>query len=85
MMLASVTAWLIFAFFATAFQCPLPQPWDVEPSRCPSHYKLQYPIIGFNVFTDALLAMWILPTLSMLLMDSGKRGSVLFLFGARIL
>ncbi|KAF2659216.1 hypothetical protein K491DRAFT_689340 [Lophiostoma macrostomum CBS 122681] len=82
--LAVVTAWFVFALLATAFQCPLPQPWNVYPSRCPSHYRIQYPIIGLNVLTDALLAMWILPTLSMLLMDSSKRGSVLFLFGARI-
>lgn len=85
LMLGSVAAWTVFATFATAFQCSVPRPWVFHPSLCPSHGNLQYPIIIFNVITDAILATWILPTLRKLLMDTDKRATVMVLFGSRLL
>jgi hypothetical protein len=83
-MLGLVTSWGIFSVFGVAFQCGLPRPWVYVPSQCPSRGNLLYPIIIFNIITDALLATWILPTLSRLLMDTGKRMTVMILFSARL-
>lgn len=84
-MLGLVAMWTVFAFFATAFQCPLPEPWVFNPSACPTHGNLYYPIIIFNIVTDALLAAWILPTLWSLLLETNKRLTVVVLFGSRII
>ena len=83
-MLGLIASWAIFSIFGITFQCGLPHPWVYVPSQCPARGNLLYPIIIFNILTDALLATWILPTLSRLLMDTGKRMTVIILFGARL-
>ncbi|KAF2192734.1 hypothetical protein K469DRAFT_654560 [Zopfia rhizophila CBS 207.26] len=83
-MLGLVAIWTILSIFATAFQCSLPHPWVYVPSKCPSHGNLQYPIIVLNIVTDALLATWILPTVWGLIMETGKRVTVIVLFGSRL-
>lgn len=83
-MLGLVAFWAVFSILGIAFQCGLPHPWVYVPSQCPSRGNLLYPIILLNFLTDALLATWILPTLSRLLMDTGKRMTVMVLFSARL-
>ncbi|KAF2867083.1 hypothetical protein BDV95DRAFT_610967 [Massariosphaeria phaeospora] len=84
LMLGMVAVWTIFSTFALAFQCSLPDPWTFTRENCPSRGNLYYPIIIFNIITDALLATWILPTLRKLLMPTNKRVTVMLLFGARL-
>ena len=84
-MLGLIALWAVFSIFGIAFQCGLPHPWVYVPSQCSTRGNLLYPIIIFNIITDALLATWILPTLSRLLMDTGKRMTVIILFGARLM
>jgi hypothetical protein len=83
-MLGLIAVWTVFAIFGTAFQCSLPRPWIVAPSTCPRHADLQYAIIVFNIVSDALLAVWIWPTLWRLLMDTSRRLTVITLFGSRL-
>ena len=84
-MLSIIGTWVLFSILAVSFQCQLPRPWVFVPSKCSTHGDLQYPIIIGNLLTDALLAIWILPTIWKLLMDLGKRVIVMVLFGARLM
>ncbi|KAF2095137.1 hypothetical protein NA57DRAFT_79622 [Rhizodiscina lignyota] len=81
---ASVIVYFVFSVFATAFQCGLPRPWLLEPTTCTSHGRLQYAIIGMNMITDMLLAIWIIPSLWKLQMDKNTRTIVIALFAARL-
>jgi len=82
--LISIIAWAIFSFFALAFQCPIPQPWVFQPDQCPTHGRLLYPIIVFNILSDVFLALWIVPTVWKLRMAWNDRLLVIFLFGLRL-
>ncbi|KAF2709736.1 hypothetical protein K504DRAFT_347471, partial [Pleomassaria siparia CBS 279.74] len=84
-MLGIVAIWSMLSLFGIGFQCGVPHPWVYVPSNCPGRRVLLYPIIVLNILTDALLALWIVPTLIRLLMDTGKRVTVVILFGARLL
>lgn len=83
-MLGLVAFWSTFSIFGIAFQCGLPEPWVYIPDDCPTKGYLYYPVIILNILTDAVLAVWILPTLWKLLMDTGKRVTVMVLFGLRL-
>ena len=80
-----VIVWATFSLFALAFQCPLPEPWVFNPSRCCSHGRLIYPIIAINVLSDGLLAVFILPVIWKLKMARDIRKTVMVLFGSRIM
>ena len=82
--LISIITWAIFSFFALAFQCPFPQPWVFQPDQCPTHGRLLYPIIVFNILSDVFLALWIVPTVWKLRMAWNDRLLVIFLFGLRL-
>ena len=84
-MLSIIGTWALFSVLAVSFQCQLPHPWVFVPSKCSTHGDLQYPIIIGNLLTDALLAIWILPTIWKLLMSLAKRLIVMVLFGARLM
>lgn len=83
-MRALILFWTTFSIFAIAFQCGLPKPWVYDPDDCPTKGYVYYPIIILNIVTDGILATWILPTLWNLLMDTGKRMTVMLLFGSRL-
>ncbi|OCL02500.1 hypothetical protein AOQ84DRAFT_422669 [Glonium stellatum] len=84
-MLSIMGIWALFSILAVSFQCQLPYPWVFVPSKCSTHGNLQYPVIIGNLLTDALLAVWILPTIWKLRMDLGRRVVVMILFGARVI
>lgn len=84
-MLSIIGTWALFSVLAVSFQCQLPRPWVFVPSKCSTHGDLQYPIIIGNLLTDALLAVWIIPTIWKLLMDLRKRVIVIVLFGTRLI
>ena len=82
-LVSAISIYFIFSIFATAFQCGLPQPWWLTPRTCPTHGRLRYAIIGMNMVTDGLLAIWIIPSLWKLQMGKNQRLIVVALFGAR--
>lgn len=84
-MLGLVGLWSLFAILAIAFQCGLPEPWVFAPDDSPTKGALYYPIIILNILTDGLLAVWILPTVWKLFMNTGKRVTVVCLFGSRLM
>jgi hypothetical protein len=79
-----VVIWGIFSIFAVAFQCPLPSPWNLTPSECPTQGKLLYPIIIFNALTDTVLAVWVVPKVWRLNMSRKFRVVVCALFATRL-
>lgn len=80
-----VLVYFIFGIFATAFQCRLPDPWTMDLARCPTHGRLLYAIIALNIVTDAVLAVWILPSVWRLNMDRNSRKVVVTLFASRVM
>ncbi|KAF2840591.1 hypothetical protein M501DRAFT_1001575 [Patellaria atrata CBS 101060] len=81
---SSVAVWGIFSIFAVAFQCKTPQPWVFTKSNCPTWGNLYYPVIALNIVTDAILSIFILPTVWKLNMAKSTRLTVMALFGARV-
>lgn len=80
-----IGVYFLFSIFATAFQCGAHQPWILYPSTCPTHGDVRYAVIGLNMATDVMLALWILPSLWKLNMSQANRVVVMTLFGARII
>jgi hypothetical protein len=80
----AIVFWACFSIFAVAFQCPLPSPWNLTPSECPTHGKLLYPIIIFNALTDTVLAFWVIPRVWKLNMSRKFRVLVCALFLTRL-
>ncbi len=85
LILCLIAAWAIFSFFASALQCSSPEPWTYVPTQCSIHVYLQYPVIIFNMLTDAMLAIGILPTIWKLQMQKSTRIYLVCLFGSRIM
>ena len=82
---SAITAWALFSLFAVAFGCSLPNPWDLLFSQCSTHgAKLLYPIIIFNILTDVMLSIWVIPYVWVLKMEAKDRLLVRVLFGARL-
>lgn len=81
-----VIAWLISSFFATVFQCSLPQPWLADKEEnCPGR-GLIYMYNGImNISTD--LALCALPAAMMWHVRTTfkRKAIVVALFGARIM
>lgn len=80
---SSIGVYFLFSIFATAFQCGLPHPWSLEPATCPTHGRILYAVIGMNMVTDGLLAVWIIPSIWNLQMERGPLHVVMSLFAAR--
>jgi hypothetical protein len=83
--LSVIAGWVLFSCFVVAFPCHLPRPWIYIPSQCSTLSKLLYPVIVFNIVTDALLAFWLIPFVSRLNIPLKKRLSVCCLFGVRLM
>lgn len=79
-----VLCWFLFSVFAIAFQCGMPSPWIFTFEKCAAGGKLWYPIIVFNILTDAILALFFLPVIWKLQMSRSQRATVASLFGIRI-
>lgn len=81
-----VIAWAISGVFATAFQCPMPEPWLAEnTTQCPN----QGPIFLYNsimiILTD--IALCILPVAMMWEVQTSIRRKIIVmaLFGTRLI
>ncbi|KAM0430069.1 hypothetical protein ACHAPT_006075 [Fusarium lateritium] len=81
-----IVAWMVTGIFATAFQCPLPEPWASHSNdQCPS----QGPIFVFNgvmnILTD--VALCALPVAMMWHVQTSVRRKliVMSLFGSRLI
>lgn len=75
----------VVAIFLVAFQCHPPQSWILEPSSCSPGGRTHYGAIGLNILTDALLAVWIVPTFIKLNTTSSKKAVVIGLVMSRLL
>ncbi|PSN70882.1 hypothetical protein BS50DRAFT_269101 [Corynespora cassiicola Philippines] len=80
----SVVSWSVYSLFAVAFQCGTSQPWVMNEQKCHGG-SLMVSVIVFDMVSDILLAVWILPVLRPLHMDRRRRRTVAILFGARII
>jgi hypothetical protein len=85
-LLITTTAYIIFAMFATAFQCSgsAPQYWLYTPWVC-GNGSLAYATIILNMITDLWLAVIALPIVWRLQTALPKRLRVMALLGARTL
>jgi hypothetical protein len=84
-LLPIVAIYTILSLALIAFQCQLPQPWILSPSRCSTHGNVYYPITISNMLTDALLAIWMLPIIRALHMKTHPKAVVMWLFGSRLI
>jgi hypothetical protein len=80
-----IVAWTVFSVLALAFQCGSTRPWVYTPQRCLNEGALWYPIIIFNLLSDAALAFLVAPVLWKLNMARIQRVIVIGLFAIRIL
>ncbi|KAI9712158.1 MAG: hypothetical protein M1812_006996 [Candelaria pacifica] len=80
-----IAAWALASFFALAFQCHLPSPWDFTPGRCLNQQAMYDAIGATNILTE--VAIIALPVLMMwtVQVTTYKRVEVMLLFGVRIL
>ena len=83
--IVAVAVWILFSLFATAFQCRLPDPWTGLPSNCPSKGNVQYAVTIFNMITDIILSVWVIPPVWKVNMSKPDRIVVIILFGTRIM
>ncbi|KAH8810974.1 hypothetical protein F5884DRAFT_263455 [Xylogone sp. PMI_703] len=83
--LVCIGLWVIISTFLFAFQCALPKPWIFAPSQCTTHGRVQFPIIVFNMITDTMLFLGILPIVWILNTSHDTRFVVILLFSSRLL
>lgn len=76
--------WAIFSFFAIAFQCGVPQPWEFTNAKCAAEGKLLYVIAAGNIITDGTLACYFIPVIWKLQMSHSLRLLVSSLFAVRL-
>jgi hypothetical protein len=79
-----IAGWTVFSVFALAFQCGSTRPWIYAPNRCLNKGAIWYPIIIFNILSDAVLAFLVAPVLWKLNMARFQRTIVVGLFAIRI-
>jgi hypothetical protein len=79
-----IAAWTVFSVFALAFQCGSTSPWIYTPNKCLNKGAVWYPIIIFNILSDAALAFLVAPVLWKLNMARFQRAVVVSLFAIRI-
>ncbi|KAF4460890.1 hypothetical protein FALBO_12326 [Fusarium albosuccineum] len=81
-----VIAWAITGIFATAFQCPLPQPWlAISNVHCPSQGPIYIYSGIMNILTD--IALCVLPVAMMWEVQTSpkRKAIVMALFGTRLI
>jgi hypothetical protein len=83
-LLSSIGAWCLLSVFILAFQCHLPEPWRNTPSNCPTHGKLYFVVGSLNIFTDAVLSVYVIPDVWKLNMGKILRVTVIALFASRL-
>jgi hypothetical protein len=84
-LLPMVGGYTIVTLFLIGFQCQLPRPWILSPKKCSTHGHVYYPITLFNILTDVILSLWILPVLWRLQMNRHTKKIVTWLFVSRLL
>lgn len=77
-----VALWILSGALVTAFQCPLPKPWDSE--GCPATRRVYIYNSIMNIITD--VALCVLPIAMMLEVQTTAQRKVVvtLLFGSRI-
>lgn len=81
-LMAVIGAWIVFAVFATAFQCGVTVSWA---RKCSTEGYLLFPIAATNLLTDALLGFWMLPRIWNLQASLKDRLLPCLLMGSRLL
>jgi len=76
--------WAVFSFFAIAFQCGVPRPWEFVNPKCAAEGKLLYVIAAGNIITDGTLACYFIPIIWKLQMSQSLRLLVSSLFAVRL-
>lgn len=80
-----IAIWALFSFFAIAFQCGVPRPWEFTNAKCTADGKLYYVIAIGNILTDATLATYFIPVIWKLQMNRSLRFLVSSLFAVRLM
>jgi hypothetical protein len=84
-MMGMVVVWLLFSFFALAFECNLPKRLYFVLPSCPTHGGLAITVMVLNIVTDAVLVAFIWACLWNVSMPKSECLTVLALFTARLL
>jgi hypothetical protein len=82
-LLASIGFWVAFALFGTAFECGGVVHWGADCSAAGGGIK--FAIIATNFITDAMLAVWMVPTMWGLQARFKDRILPILLMGSRVL
>lgn len=80
-----VIVYALICLSTIAFQCQLPQPWILSPTKCSTHGTVYYATTSLNILTDAVLALWIFPVIRRLKMEIQTKTVVMSVFGSRLL
>lgn len=81
-----ILASFISGFLSTAFQCPLPKPWNAaNPSQCPSIAPIYLYGGIMSIITDVQLCVLAIAMVWDIKMDLKNRFVVIALFCSRIL
>jgi hypothetical protein len=83
-LMSSVGVWGLLLVFIVAFQCRLPEPWRFSQSNCPTDGKLYFIVGSFNILTDAILSVCIIPRIRTLNMAWSLRLTIMTLFAFRL-
>ena len=85
-LVAVVVLWAVSSFFALAFQCALPRPWDsADTGRCINQQGLLDFIGVVNILTDIAVIVLSFFLMRNVQVSSYKRFQVVGLFGCRIM
>jgi rhodopsin domain-containing protein len=84
-MMGMVVVWLLFSFFALAFECDLPKQWYLVMPSCPTYGRLAIAVMVLNIVTDAVLVAFVWACLWNVSMPKSEFLTVLALFTARLL
>jgi len=80
-----VGIYMLVGLFLVAFQCKLPRPWVLSLDRCPMREGIYLTITMFNILTDTVLSLWILPELRKLQLRRHTKNLVMWLFVSRFI
>lgn len=79
-----VLVYFVYATLAFSLQCSFPRPWEIRNKKCANGGPLVSAIV-FNMITDIVLAVWMLPVIRPLNMDKERRNTAAILFGTRLM
>lgn len=85
LLLPVVLAYAVISLFLVAFQCPGPNSWAWTASTCSGRGTVHYAVSALNIVTDALLAIWIVPTIVGLQMAKSSKTAVIALLASRVI